>query len=322
MGRGQKSGVDYFSHDVGAHNKKTLSVLRSRFGNDGYAFWFIMLELLGEQTELSFDCSDEISWVYLCSETGVSETKAAEVLDFLARIEAIDKALWQNKKIIWCQGFVDRLKDVYKKRRDEIPQKPCAEIENALFPPNRISAAEITENEQKIQKNGFSAAEICGNPTSSDISAAEICGNPTSSDISAAEMQQSKVKESKVNKSKVKQSKVSNTNYGSSNNSKAEKNELYAAALALYEKCIGTVSQSLQKRICALVDDVGLELYEMAVDKARQKGSVHIGYIEAAAQGMKRDAEQKGGRRSGTDREVCPHVGTGTEEPLKFSTEL
>lgn len=303
MGRGQKSGVDYFSHDVGAHNKKTLSVLRSRFGNDGYAFWFIMLELLGEQTELSFDCSDEISWVYLCSETGVSETKAAEILDFLARIEAIDKALWQNKKIIWCQGFVDRLKDVYKKRRDEIPQKPRAEIEAALFPSNKISAAEITENEQKIQKNGFSAAEICGNPTLSDIS--------------AAEMQQSK-----VNKSKVKQSKVSNTNYGSSNNSKAEKNELYAAALALYEKGIGTVSQSLQKRICALVDDVGLELYEMAIDKARQKGSVHIGYIEAAAQGMKRDAEQKGERRSGADREVCPHVGTGTEEPLKFSTEL
>lgn len=308
MGRGQKSGVDYFSHDVGAHNKKTLSVLRSRFGNDGYAFWFIMLELLGEQTELSFDCSDEISWVYLCSETGVSETKAAEILDFLARIEAIDKALWQNKKIIWCQGFVDRLKDVYKKRRDEIPQKPRAEIEAALFPSNKISAAEITENEQKIQKNGFSAAEICGNPTLSDIS--------------AAEMQQSKVNKSKVNKSKVKQSKVSNTNYGSSNNSKAEKNELYAAALALYEKKIGTVSQSLQKRICALVDDVGLELYEMAIDKARQKGSVHIGYIEAAAQGMKRDAEQKGGRRNGADREVCPHVGTGTEEPLKFSTEL
>ena len=308
MGRGQKSGVDYFSHDVGAHNKKTLSVLRSRFGNDGYAFWFIMLELLGEQTELSFDCSDEISWVYFCSETGVSETKAAEILEFLARIEAIDKALWQNKKIIWCQGFVDRLKDVYKKRRDEIPQKPCAEIVAALFPFNKISAAEITENEQKIQKDGFSAAEICENPTSSDIS--------------AAEMQQSKVKESKVNKSKVKQSKVNNTNYGSSNNSKAEKNELYAAALALYEKGIGTVSQSLQKRICALVDDVGLELYEMAIDKARQKGSVHIGYIEAAAQGMKRDAEQKGGRRSGTDREVCPHVGTGTEEPLKFSTEL
>ena len=309
MGRGQKSGVDYFSHDVGAHNKKTLSVLRSRFGNDGYAFWFIMLELLGEQPELSFDCSDEISWVYLCSETGVSETRAVEILDFLARIEGIDKALWQNKKIIWCQGFVDRLKDVYKKRRDEIPQKPCAEIEAALFPFNKISAAEITENGQKIQKNGFSAAEICGNPTSSDISAAEST--------------QSKVKESKGKENKVNKScKAISTTVVSTAISDKAKNELYAAALALYEKGIGTVSQSLQKRICALVDDVGLELYEMAVDKARQKGSVHIGYIEAAAQGMKRDAEQKGGRRSGIDREVCPHVGTGTEEPLKFSTEL
>ena len=108
MGRIAKSGVDYFSHDTGAHNRKTISALRSRFGNDGYAFWFILLELLGEQQNLSLDCSDEINLIYLCTETQVSEKTAADILDLLSRMEAIDKELWQKHRVIWCQGFAER----------------------------------------------------------------------------------------------------------------------------------------------------------------------------------------------------------------------
>lgn len=157
MARAKKIGVDYYSHDVGAQKKQTVKALRSRFGNDGYAFWFILLELLGERDGLYMDCSDEPTWIYLCTEVMVNENKVTEMLNFLGRLGAIDKDLWAVDKIIWCQNFTDRLADVFKKRGVPKPEKPSLKT---------VSATEM------------------------NISATEML-------LSATEMQQSKVKESK-----------------------------------------------------------------------------------------------------------------------------
>lgn len=164
MGRPAKSGVDFFSHDTGAHNRRTLSALRSRFGNDGYAFWFILLELLGEQQNFALDCSAESTWVCLCSETLVDENTAAEILNLLARLGEIDKDLWQNHKVIWCQNFVDGLKELLKRRKNGVPEKPVFAIETGVFAAETdISAAENTEPtvfpQQKYHQNGVFVAE-------------------------------------------------------------------------------------------------------------------------------------------------------------------
>ena len=116
MARAKKIGVDYYSHDVGAQKKQTVKALRSRFGNDGYAFWFILLELLGEREGLYMDCSDETTWIYLCTEVMIDEDKVTDMLNFLGRLGAIDKDLWAVDKIIWCQNFTDRLAGVFEKK--------------------------------------------------------------------------------------------------------------------------------------------------------------------------------------------------------------
>lgn len=193
MGREQKAGVDYFSHDVGAHNRKTLSALRQRWGNDGYAFWYILLEILGEQANLSLDCRKKINWVYLCTETRVDEISAAEILGFLSEIEAIDENLWKKHKIIWCQGFADRLKDVYKKRVRQ-PQKPVVEDEE-------ISAKPVTEQVPAVLPNN-----------TEEISATETTATDEFPQISAAESTQTKLNYTKQNKTKEQYS----TNYVSS----------------------------------------------------------------------------------------------------------
>lgn len=193
MGREQKAGVDYFSHDVGAHNRKTLSALRQRWGNDGYAFWYILLEILGEQANLSLDCRKKINWVYLCTETRVDEISAAEILGFLSEIEAIDENLWKKHKIIWCQGFADRLKDVYKKRVRQ-PQKTVVEDEE-------ISAKPVTEQVPAVLPNN-----------TEEISATETTATDEFPQISAAESTQTKLNYTKQNKTKEQYS----TNYVSS----------------------------------------------------------------------------------------------------------
>ncbi len=123
MGRNKAKGVEYFSHYTNT-NGKTMYTLETMYGNDGYAFWFKTLELLGTQDELYYDCNDEPSWMFLVAKTRTTEQLATDILNLLAALGAIDTELWREHKIIWVQKFTDSLESVYKKRGAEIPQKP------------------------------------------------------------------------------------------------------------------------------------------------------------------------------------------------------
>lgn len=123
MARTQKDIVNYFPHDANACSGDTLSVLQSRFGNDGYAFWFKLLEKLSTTEGHCLDCRNAVKWQLLLAKTGVDEITGVEIMKILVEMQAIDKDLWESK-LIWCQNLVDNLTDVYKNRRREIPQKP------------------------------------------------------------------------------------------------------------------------------------------------------------------------------------------------------
>ena len=63
MGRPGKIIVDYFPHVT--QPGKTMSILESGWGNDGYAFWFKLLELLGTTHGFCYDCHNPSDWEYL-----------------------------------------------------------------------------------------------------------------------------------------------------------------------------------------------------------------------------------------------------------------
>lgn len=121
MARAKKDKVDYFPHMV--TGGKTIFILEQKFGNDGYAFWFKLLELLGDTKGHYFCTSNYADWHFLLAKSRVSEQTATEILDTLADLDAIDKELWKEKTI-WVQKFVDNISDVYTKRKQEIPIKP------------------------------------------------------------------------------------------------------------------------------------------------------------------------------------------------------
>ncbi|HBR31931.1 MAG TPA: hypothetical protein DD733_07595, partial [Clostridiales bacterium] len=131
MARPIKSGVDYFPHDTDSASRKTLFTLESKFGNDGYAFWFKLLEILGTQEGLYYDCGNPAGWLFLVAKTRVDEVTATEILNILSQIGAIDAELWECK-IVWIQNFVDRLKPLYDKRVAKIPDKPSYRSENPV----------------------------------------------------------------------------------------------------------------------------------------------------------------------------------------------
>lgn len=122
MARPTKETVDYFPHFVKCG--RTIFILESKYGNDGYAFWFKLLEILGDTEGHYYDCSIPNNWAYLLAKTQCNEDTARAIIGTLLTLGKIDSGLWSNRQIIWCQHFVDNVSSVYKMRHAEIPTAP------------------------------------------------------------------------------------------------------------------------------------------------------------------------------------------------------
>jgi len=152
MARPQKQTVDYFPHDANACAGDTLTVLQSRFGNDGYAFWFKLLEKLASTDGHYLDCRNSTKWQLLLARTGVNEITGVEIMNLLVEMQAIDKELWESK-LIWCQKLVDNIAEVYKNRRREIPQRPVITNVNTITTEgNGFTTDESTQSKVKETK--------------------------------------------------------------------------------------------------------------------------------------------------------------------------
>ncbi len=147
MARPIKNTVDYFPHII--QNGKTIFILESKYGNDGYAFWFKLLELLGSSHDHVYDFNNLSDWEFLIAKTKVSKEKATEILKTLADVEAIDRELLE-KKVIWCENFVKGIEDVYSKRKRNRPQKPVIDNGNPITPV--VSVTETTQSKVKYIK--------------------------------------------------------------------------------------------------------------------------------------------------------------------------
>lgn len=122
MARTIKKTVDYFTHFVKGEN--TVFILESKYGNDGYAFWYKLLEILANAEGHYYDCSTPNNWAYLLAKTRCNEDTARQIINTLLALDEIDGKLWQDKQVIWCQSFVDNVSSIYKIRRVEIPTAP------------------------------------------------------------------------------------------------------------------------------------------------------------------------------------------------------
>jgi hypothetical protein len=152
MARITRDTVDYFPHYANASEGDTLTILQSRYGNDGYAFWFKLLERLSSAEGHYIDCRNPIKWQIFIAKMGVKEITTVEILNLLVEMQAIDGELWKSK-LIWCQKLVDNVADVYQNRRRSVPQKPITTNDNAITTVEMpISTPEIPQSKVKESK--------------------------------------------------------------------------------------------------------------------------------------------------------------------------
>jgi hypothetical protein len=117
MARPERNNVDYFPHPV-THGKK-MFYIRSKFKNDGYAVWFILLEELGGANYHYLDLSDEVQLMYLSSQTMVSEELLLEIIETLVKFDEFDKNLWEQK-ILFSSKFTSSIEDAYSRRSNKL----------------------------------------------------------------------------------------------------------------------------------------------------------------------------------------------------------
>ena len=136
MARPKKQTVDYFPHFV--KGGRTIFILENKFGNDGYAFWFKLLEILGESEGHFYDCSNASNWEYLLAKTRVTEEKAKDIINVLINLNKIDIELWNEHRVLWIANFVRNLSDVYRTRNTNLPSKPS--FEDKKQPEQKVSS--------------------------------------------------------------------------------------------------------------------------------------------------------------------------------------
>ncbi|EJL66273.1 DUF4373 domain-containing protein [Flavobacterium sp. CF136] len=120
MAREQRKDVDYFPHDC-THGRK-MHIIETKYGNDGYATWFKLLEQLGKAKNHYIDISDDMTLMFLISVFKIDEEKTLAILTDLAKLGAIDKLLFDDFKVIYSQKFSDSIQDAYRNRKGKMFQ--------------------------------------------------------------------------------------------------------------------------------------------------------------------------------------------------------
>lgn len=145
--RPQKTTVDYFPHKT--TSGRTIFVLENLYGNDGYAAWFKILEILGATSGHYYDYSSPANFQYLCAKLGVSGEKTLSILQTLAEVEAIDHDL-HSQSVIWSENFCAGLDKVYTKRNSKRPEKPSFRNDNQCS--RIVSGAETPQRKEEHSK--------------------------------------------------------------------------------------------------------------------------------------------------------------------------
>lgn len=109
-------GMLYFSHDSNARHDYKVGALRHRFGPKGYAFYFILLEILYQSPKAEINANPQEVVPYLAAEVGITTEEFHEILLFAFNLNLFDKNEWENDKTIVSNGAKARFIK-YTKRR-------------------------------------------------------------------------------------------------------------------------------------------------------------------------------------------------------------
>ena len=116
MARKERNTVDYFPHICG--DGKKMFFIETKYGNDGYATWYKILENLAVTEMHYLNLSNEADVMFLAARCRISEDRLLSIVSDLSKIGAINQFLW-SVKIVWSDMFIENIQDAYERRKNK-----------------------------------------------------------------------------------------------------------------------------------------------------------------------------------------------------------
>ena len=132
MARPRKEGMDYYPHDTDASNDEKIEAMRSIFGNDGYAFYFILLERIYRTDRAEIDISKRVFKMALVTKTMVDEQKFDEMLEAAIELNLFDENSFRERSVLTSRGIQKRFSEV-KNMRERWRKKKDNQAEIVVF---------------------------------------------------------------------------------------------------------------------------------------------------------------------------------------------
>jgi hypothetical protein len=118
----KKNNVEYFPHYIG--RGKTMNYIKQKYGNDGYATYFILLEELANADFHFLDLKNEdgenysLGLMYISNLCLIDENRLVQIIDDLVKFNVFDKDLWK-KRVLWSKKFYDSVEEAWKRREEK-----------------------------------------------------------------------------------------------------------------------------------------------------------------------------------------------------------
>ena len=100
-----------------------MFVIEAKFGNDGYAVWFKILETLAKTDNHFINCNDESNLMFLAAKCRITEDRLVEIINAIVKLGELDSILWNQCNIIWSDKFIESVQDAYSKRSNDCISK-------------------------------------------------------------------------------------------------------------------------------------------------------------------------------------------------------
>lgn len=162
MPKANAKDVYYFSHDCNARNDEKILAMRSVYGLEGYAMYFMIIEILREQSEYKLEITKYI-WSALAMQM---HTDASKVQNFVNDCINEFHLFVQKEGYLYSESLLKRMslfKEVSETRSKAAKsrwenantmQKQCKSNANAIQnDANKIKLNYTKENEIKLNQN-------------------------------------------------------------------------------------------------------------------------------------------------------------------------
>jgi len=117
MARSELNTVSYFP--LYCDEGQKMFYIEETYGNDGFSTFIKILRELAKTEYHYLDLSKPTSLMFLSAKCKVGKDLLNSIIIDLVELGKFDKELWEKSKIVWCQDFVDSIKDAYDKRKND-----------------------------------------------------------------------------------------------------------------------------------------------------------------------------------------------------------